>query len=379
MKEETRGPRIIRCPACQRYYRINVEKPPAVGTRLRCTQCGEVFALEPEPEPAPRPEANVTAAPEPRAPHRPAAHAAHAAAPAHPPAAPAAPARGRVLVATDGAEFQALITEVLRAVGWELHLVRSGDEAWRAFEALRPHVGLLDVALPGVPAFELCDRVRSHGTLGGTGLILIASVFQHTRYKRAPTSLYGADDYIEKHHIRDWLPGKVERLAARRPAEPSARPAPPAPGRPAAAPAKTPAKTPAKAPPAPPAAAHHDPGLDEREKETLIREEFSGPKGHLREGTARLRENLRRYARIIVSDIALYNQDLVERGIREGTFLELLAAELEEGRRLYLTRVPPAAKEEDHFEEAVRDFVSKRTAARHPGQPARGKGGHGRP
>ncbi len=320
-REETR---IVRCPSCQRYYRMSAGAP-APGTRLRCTKCGEVFALD-----AASPAAPVPAPP----------HAARGAGGKRAP--------GKVLVATDGAEFQALIGEVLEAVGYELLRTCSGEEAWEAFRSWRPGVALLDVALPGVPAFELCDRVRSAAELRGTGLILIASVFQQTRYKRAPTSLYGADDYIEKHHIRDWLPNKVARLI----------PAPTAPA-------------------APPRGAAAPDAAGDRDRESLIREEFRGPGGSVRPGLERLRENLRRYARIIVSDIALYNQELVERGLREGSLAELLRDELEEGRRLYLTRVPPGAAGAAYFEEAVRDFIERRTAGRGGATP-RSRAGHGR-
>jgi len=318
---EKRETRIVRCPACQRYYRITTG-PPAPGTRLRCSKCGEVFSLA-----AAAAEAEAVAA---------------GAAPASKPS-PVSPAtnRGRVLVSTDGADFQSLIGEVLITAGYSLRHARSGEEAWAVIGSWRPHVVLLDVALPGVPSFELCDRVRADTTgLHGTGLILIASVFQQTRYKRAPTSLYGADDYIEKHHIRDRLPEKVAKLL------------------PAGAAAAAPAVAPAAPPPA---TEKRHTASDEREQETLIREELYGSRGRERKGLEGLPERLRRYARIIVSDIALYNQELVEKGIREGTFTELLKKEIEEGHRLYLVRVPASSGEEDYYHEAVRGFIAKRS------------------
>lgn len=314
-REEKRETRIIRCPACQRYYRI-AAAPPAPGTRLRCSKCGEVFSLAGATSDTGAAIASQIL-PTPKS------------------------GRGRVLVSTDGVDFQSLIGEVLAAAGFTLRQAGSGEEAWAAIGSWRPHVVLLDVALPGVPAFELCDRVRADKGLRGIGLILIASVFQQTRYKRAPTSLYGADDYIEKHHIRDWLPGKVARLL------------------PAAS--KSPAPAAASAPPAVSGVKEHHDSIDEREQETLIREELYGPQGQGRQGLKRVQEGLRRYARIIISDIALYNQELVEQGIREGTFSELLKKEIEEGRRLYLIRVPASTGREDYYHEAVRDFIAKRT------------------
>jgi len=341
-REDKRETRIIRCPACQRYYRI-AAGPPAPGTRLRCSKCGEVFS------PADAAATTGAAPPRKREGVNPAATpvAAGTATDLAPTRVDPGSGRGRVLVSTDGAEFLSLIGEVLTAAGFSLREARSGEEAWAAIESWRPHVALLDVALPGVPAFELCDRVRADKGLHGTGLILIASVFQQTRYKRAPTSLYGADDYIEKHHIRDRLPDKVARLI-------------PA-GAVAAAPVPAPAAAPTPAAASTAEKSHG--GIDKRVQETLIREELYGSQGRERKGLERLKECLRRYARIIISDIALYNQELVEQGIREGTFSELLKKEIEEGYRLYLVRVPASSGGEDYYHEAVRDFIAKRTGA----------------
>jgi hypothetical protein len=47
----------------------------------------------------------------------------------------------------------------------------------------------------------------------------------------------------------------------------------------------------------------------------------------------------RRLARIIASDIALYNQEAVEEGVRTGTFFTLLADDIAEGRSFYRQRV----------------------------------------
>ena len=123
----------------------------------------------------------------------------------------------------------------------------------------------------------------------------------------------------------------------------------------------------------PAAPGKHHGVIDEREQESLIREELYGPKGQERQGLERLQERLRRYARIIISDIALYNQELVERGIRDGTFSELLKKEIEEGYRLYLLRVPSSAGGKDYYHEAVRDFIAKRTAAQ-GGDTSRSRG-----
>ncbi len=52
-------------------------------------------------------------------------------------------------------------------------------------------------------------------------------------------------------------------------------------------------------------------------------------------------EGARRLARAIVSDIRIYNETKVAEGIEKDTILDLLAAELEEGRALFVSRVHP--------------------------------------
>jgi hypothetical protein len=70
-------------------------------------------------------------------------------------------------------------------------------------------------------------------------------------------------------------------------------------------------------------------------------------------------EKARRFARIIVSDIALYNEEAVREGIKNGTFYELLKEDIEDGRRLYEKRVPDSIKsKKDFYQETFDNFIA---------------------
>ena len=72
-------------------------------------------------------------------------------------------------------------------------------------------------------------------------------------------------------------------------------------------------------------------------------------------------EKAMRFARIIISDIALYNQKAVENGIRNNKFYEVLKAEIEEGRKLYEERVPPdIASAKNYFNETLEEFIKNK-------------------
>ncbi|MEJ2199728.1 MAG: hypothetical protein P8X63_01745 [Desulfuromonadaceae bacterium] len=67
-----------------------------------------------------------------------------------------------------------------------------------------------------------------------------------------------------------------------------------------------------------------------------------------------------RLARAIVSDIALYNQDKVQEGIKKDNIFELLAEELDEGREHFLSRIAPELQQCEYlFDRAIVDVMIK--------------------
>lgn len=67
----------------------------------------------------------------------------------------------------------------------------------------------------------------------------------------------------------------------------------------------------------------------------------------------------RRLARTIVSDIAAYNKDEVERGIQRDNLFESMAALIEEGRLHYESRVDADLYGLGFYEKALVDFLLK--------------------
>jgi hypothetical protein len=72
------------------------------------------------------------------------------------------------------------------------------------------------------------------------------------------------------------------------------------------------------------------------------------------------RKKARRWARAIVSDVSLYNQDKIRAGIEQDNLFETMEAELQEGRELYESRVDPALLGNTHYyDQAVVDVLFK--------------------
>jgi len=71
-------------------------------------------------------------------------------------------------------------------------------------------------------------------------------------------------------------------------------------------------------------------------------------------------EQAKRLARAIISDIAVYNREKVENGIKNDDIFDRLKAELEEGRQHFFSRVAPELNPEEIFGIAVVDVLIKR-------------------
>jgi len=71
-------------------------------------------------------------------------------------------------------------------------------------------------------------------------------------------------------------------------------------------------------------------------------------------------DQARRLARAILSDIALYNPEKVQEGIKHDSIFTLLADELEEGRQHFISRVAPHLATSNIYDIAVVDVLIKR-------------------
>lgn len=68
-------------------------------------------------------------------------------------------------------------------------------------------------------------------------------------------------------------------------------------------------------------------------------------------------EAARRLARAIASDLSLYNEEKITKGIENDTLFEEIDEEIEEGRALYKSRVSPDLYALNFYERALIDIL----------------------
>ena len=109
-----------------------------------------------------------------------------------------------VLVVEDEPQMRGMLTDNLEFEGYRVTAVASGEDALSEFERQPFALVLLDVMLPGIDGFDVCQRLRG----GGTRVpIIVLTARTHERDRVHGLDL-GADDYVSK-------PFSVRELLAR--------------------------------------------------------------------------------------------------------------------------------------------------------------------
>jgi predicted Zn finger-like uncharacterized protein len=300
---------IVKCPACAARFRLDREKLAGKRVSLRCARCRSPFKVE--------------------FPHSTPVHDEK---------------KVRVMIAHSDRELCDTIRLIIEDAGFDSVLGHNGAEVLAAMDAARPQVAIVDVALQGLYAFEVVDTVRRRPGLDNVKIILLSSVYNKAAYKRHPNSLYGADDYIEKHHIPDDLVMKINRMLV---------------GAAETVSAAENGETEESGKQLSPAESTSQ-SLDfihTVNKKIQIAEAHEVTTDSVPE-----RERAERLARIIVADISLYYQDRVDEGILEGNWSELLAIEIKEARRLFSDRFQsPEIRNSKILEAAFLDLLERRS------------------
>ena len=112
-----------------------------------------------------------------------------------------------VLVVDDGAANRDLIEACLADVECEVTLATDGPHALRSIEFAPPDLVLLDVQMPGMDGYEVCQRIKADADLRLVPVVMITALNDTDDRVRALES--GADDFMSKPVERVELVARV--------------------------------------------------------------------------------------------------------------------------------------------------------------------------
>ena len=357
---------IAACPRCAARYRVDPEKVGPQGARLRCAKCETVFRVRIPQALPPPPVSAVAETSTPVLPVSPFASQKVEAPSARPPGTnrPRLPAADRdLLVLIADSEIEAGKRTAAAVASWGLQpiLVHDGVEAMLTIQRMGPRAVVLDAVLPKMFGFQICEVVKRNESLRDTHVVLVGAVHDRERSRRASEERYGADVYIERPDLPEGLapvlrrlglaleiPEKTKKpvLAALRAPIPMVSPTfgdtPVPQATPAPAPMQAPVEVPAPVPEASVPRVEATPSADSLDDE---------------------RAKAERLARIIVSDIVLYNPEKFDEAVKVGDVIAVLDPALQEGRELFRQRIDERVRgERDYLGAELRRVASEQGA-----------------
>ena len=116
-----------------------------------------------------------------------------------------------ILIVEDNEELGMLLSDFLPAEGYDVYYALSGEEALEILGEEPAKLVILDIMLPGMDGFAVCNKIREHDNVP----ILIVSA-KDTKEDKLNGLMLGADDYIEKPYDIDILLAKVKGIFKRR-------------------------------------------------------------------------------------------------------------------------------------------------------------------
>jgi predicted Zn finger-like uncharacterized protein len=282
---------IIGCPACQRTYRLD-EAQFRPEARLRCSRCGHTFTQGTAPGATPAPKAMATQT-----------------------APRAAGMEPLVVLADAGRPFRQRVRPLLEGLGCRVTTVDGGTEAFKVAVSEKPAVMVVSVHLSGLSGIAICEGVKGSPHLKSIRLALVGSELSADLFNRDTALAYGADLFLdermEEGELRDGIAALLSAAGA--------------------APAQGEEPTP----------------IDEDDPITSLVAGGDAP------GTAE--EEIARLARIMLSDLRLYNPDRFTEALRSGRLLDAFKDELARGRDLVDHRFPEVASRQEMLAAALQE------------------------
>lgn len=118
----------------------------------------------------------------------------------------------RILIVDDEPNIVLALELLMKREGYEIRTVGDGERAVEAAGTFRPDLILLDVMMPRMDGFEVCQRIRADDSLKNIVIVMLTA--KGREVEREKGLALGADLYITKPFSTREVVRKVKELLA---------------------------------------------------------------------------------------------------------------------------------------------------------------------
>jgi two-component system, OmpR family, alkaline phosphatase synthesis response regulator PhoP len=116
----------------------------------------------------------------------------------------------KVLIADDEPNIVAALEYLLDRSGYEVRVAASGEEALRQVEGFAPDLVLLDVMMPKISGYDVCQRIRERAEWAGIKIVMLSARGREAEVSKGLS--LGADLYVTKPFSNAELVARIGEL-----------------------------------------------------------------------------------------------------------------------------------------------------------------------
>ena len=125
--------------------------------------------------------------------------------------------RKKLLIVEDNTELLELLRLGFKQAGFSVHTAATGLEALKKARAMSPDLILLDLVLPELDGFAVCEALRRDAETAAIPIIMLTGLTsEFTRYAGMES---GADEYVTKPASPEQLLPRIKHWLRHPPAE----------------------------------------------------------------------------------------------------------------------------------------------------------------
>ena len=119
----------------------------------------------------------------------------------------------KILIVDDEPFIRTLLEQTLEEFedrGVELYVAGDGKQGWALVQEQQPDMVFLDVMMPKMSGYEVCQRIKQNPALSGTYVILLTAKGQEVDRERGTE--VGANEYVTKPFDPDYVIERAQEI-----------------------------------------------------------------------------------------------------------------------------------------------------------------------
>ena len=116
----------------------------------------------------------------------------------------------RILIVEDEPNIVISLEFLMKREGFEVEVAADGEAALKAVAELAPDLVLLDIMLPKINGFEVCQKLRADPRWRGVKIVMLTAKGRETEITKGLA--LGADLYVTKPFSTKELVAQVKQL-----------------------------------------------------------------------------------------------------------------------------------------------------------------------